>query len=372
MVASVKSVARAALAAVLCCGAVHAQPGTVHPPTETFPNKPMLFALPAIPVHELSASLREAALESLPSELVFETNRNWDHQARTPSLQGARLIEVLRKQGTWEKAHVVARDLPHDLQFRLGEVTSVADNRVAFTIHMTMPANVELRKQIWQSGVEVYAAKMRARFQLSADVTVEAVLNEAASGEPAAQSVAAFQIIRATYSCKKFVAENINGVGGDFARLSGGAMVHTFKPWQPVILSEFQKAIASSIEEAGASREARAGMSKLLLQAAAARTTFLQAPPIAVNQLPPAAGVPAVGRAPAQITATPLVVDGIMIEFPLWIHGGRFDFNASRWPEHAGFSEHSWLADHSIQYEHAAHSESASPASSHGDPAGKR
>ena len=114
--------------------------------------------------HDLTAHLREEVLHNLPRDLVFDTNDNWGHQAQIPSVQGVHLIHVQRNHGTWEKSHVVARDLPANLQLRLGEMNSLSDKRAAFIIHMTTPANVELHKQIWQNGIEVYTSKLRGPF----------------------------------------------------------------------------------------------------------------------------------------------------------------------------------------------------------------
>ncbi len=159
MAASVKSMAIATLA-LLLAGAAHAQPGPMPPPEVA--HQPLLIALPTLPVHELAAHLRTAALKGLPKELIFETSDNWGRQAQIPSIQGVRLIHVPRNHGSWEKARVVARDVPEHLRLHVGKLYSAADNRAVFTVHIALPAHVELQKEIWQNGIQIYAGKVRS------------------------------------------------------------------------------------------------------------------------------------------------------------------------------------------------------------------
>ena len=166
-----------------------------------------------------------------------------------------------------------------------------------------------------------------------------------------------------------FVAENVNGLGGDLGRLAGGAVEHGFKPWQPVVLGEFQKSIAGSIQVAGAGPEVRAGLSTLLLQAAVARTAFLRAQTATTATQYPAN--PA-GLVPDPAVPVPFFFGTLMLEFPLMIRVDHGDAPVATTPQHFSHEEHSGLAEHSIHYEHASHSGHASPSSSHPEPTHKR
>jgi len=344
---------------VLCCGALRAQPG----PAPEVVAKPLLVALPTLPLDDLSARLRETVLKTLPKKMVFETSDNWGHQAQIPSIQGVRLIHVMRNHGAWEKAVVVARDLPAHLRLHIGELYSAADDRIIFTVHLTTPAHVELQKEIWQNGVQVFAGKVRARFQLSADIAMEAIRDEAVAAE-APQRLGSMRITHATYSCKKFVAENVNGLGGDLGRIGGGALERNFKPWQPVVLGEFQKSIAASIQTAAADRDMRADLSTLLLQTAVARSAFLRAQTETVATQYPAI-VPAAAPVPVQIFPCPLFLGSLMIEIPLAVHA---DARVPAPPDRSSREERSGFSEYSVHYEHSGHSGHANPSSSHPEP----
>jgi hypothetical protein len=352
-----KSIARLALA-ILVDGMWHS-PGNQAMAQEPA-IKPLPIALPSLASDELSAAFRAGVLKQLPKDLVIEVNDNWGHQAEIVSIQGLRLIHVKRNHGNWEKAHVTARDLPKQLSLRLGEVGelySIADNRVAFTIHLTTPAQVELQKETWQNGLLVHTRKVRARFQLSADITMEASLNEAGAKKPMAEKELLLQIVRANYSCKKFLIEDVNGIGGDLARLGNG-LEKTFKPWQPAALLEIQKSLNGAIAAAGADRETQNGLRKLVVEAAVARAAILRTQPAggADTVVPPAFAF-----VPVQLPPLFPYVGAVSFEIMLPIRVDRHEPRMWAPVERPSHVEHAF-ADHSIHYEHTSH---AAPSSSH-------
>src|SRR5947209_20360695 len=67
-----------------------------------------LIALPAVPVQEHAARLKDSFVKALPEELKFETANNWGQQAQVPWIHGVRLVHAMRNHGDWEKARVVS------------------------------------------------------------------------------------------------------------------------------------------------------------------------------------------------------------------------------------------------------------------------
>jgi hypothetical protein len=67
-----------------------------------------------------------------------------------------------------EQARVVAEIVPHRLELCVGELCCRVSDRMLFTARLKLPADVNLRKEIWQNGLKVYSGHVRARFQLSA------------------------------------------------------------------------------------------------------------------------------------------------------------------------------------------------------------
>jgi hypothetical protein len=252
----------------LFCGAVNAQ----EPPDTAAPN-----LLPPVPaaqpgpnklVETLSALIKERLVQALPPQLVIEKENNWGHQAQIPSIQGLTPIYVRRNHGNWEKSRVIARDVPQRLKVNVGWLCSTGDNRMNFNFHLALPADLELRQQVWQNGVQVFTSHLRSRFQLSAHLSMEA---EVQPGK-----VVRLQLVRGSYSCNHFVAENVNGLGGDLARWLDNGAGRSFKPWQPAVLSDFQNQVASALGAAGAVPEVQACVGELLLLSNSVRSAGAQ------------------------------------------------------------------------------------------------
>jgi hypothetical protein len=317
---------------LLCCCGVNAR-GTADEPLPP-------VALP-VPVRELSAQLRESLVTALPNALAFETSNNWGHQAHVPSLQGVKPIHVLRNHGHWEKARVVTWPLPWELSVRVVDVSAPDDNRVAFTVCLATPATVELDKQIWQNGIEIYSGHVRARFQLTANVTADPVARDAA----APQRDLRFQVAHATFVCDRFVTENVNGVGGDLARLIGAQ--RKFKAWQPPILRDFQEAVLGAVQAASATDEVRARLSQIVVQALAMRSIIVSA-----NSIAPRGPLPA--SAPVVVAPAPIFLcGGVAIQIPIRIEASHaWQREAAVRPEHA---EHWNLSTYTIRYESSTH-----------------
>ncbi len=233
-----------------------------------------LMALPAVPVQELAGRLKEAFIKALPPELTYETRHNWGQQAEVPWIHGVRLVHATHNHGAWEKALVLSGPLARDLRVSVYDLQSLSDKQVALTVYVAAPATVRLNKQIWQSGIEVYSARVRARFQFRATFRLD-VTASPEQHDFEHRPFARLQIKHATFSCDDFVAENINGLGGDFARL---ARPHeSFWEWGPAVLGEFQKDILTGMATVASAREVQSNLDQLLANVPAARVAARQA-----------------------------------------------------------------------------------------------
>jgi hypothetical protein len=303
------------------------------PEVRAKPAPAVIAILPAKLGDELADRLKDALLRSLPPELVFECRHNWGHQVEIPSIQGVKPIHVMRNHGDWEKAHVATRKLEKRLAVQISELYSPADNRAVFTIHITAPATVELRSQTWQNGFQVFTSSVRAHFHLEADLTVEAALTPSAN----------LDLKGATFSSHGFVAENVNGLGGDFARYSSGVAQRSFKPWQPTILTEFQKSLIAALQIAGAEAELHASLDKMMRQSMTARVRELEAQAAggALVALPRSAFAP-------QMVEMPCVSGSVSIEMPVSVRISPPHRDLS--PAFARAFEHLGLVEHSVHF----------------------
>jgi hypothetical protein len=85
--------------------------------------------------------------------LCSRRNSTGGHTAQVPSIQGLTPIYVTHNHGNWQKAKVVVHDVPHRIHANVGWLSSTAENRMSLTVHVTLPARLEVQQQIWQNGV---------------------------------------------------------------------------------------------------------------------------------------------------------------------------------------------------------------------------
>jgi hypothetical protein len=155
------------------------------------------------------------------------------------------------------------------MRLQICQACSMSEDRMTFHVRLVLPANVELHQQVWQNGVPVFAEHIRSRLRLSARFEMEAEM------QPGGKTVSA-RLLRGTCYCDHFVAENVNGLGGDLARLLDSGSGRLFKPWQLPVLNDFQTHLTKIIATTDSSAELRSCLSNLLASANKARSN---APP---------------------------------------------------------------------------------------------
>lgn len=251
------------VAFVVFCGVVNAQS----------PPVPVSRQEPGKLVGELSRLMHEQLARGVPNDLVFEMQDNWGHQAQVPSIQGLTPIHVLRNHGSWQKAKVTVRDVPARASVYTDRISSLAEDRIHFTVCLVLPARAELDRQIWQNGVQVFGEQIHSRFELSAQFEMEAELVPANGGG----KMVRLALVSGTYASDHFVAEKVSGLGGELARWLDGGAGRGFKPWQPAVLDAFQKPLADIMAKAGESAAVRSAVAALTAHANGARAGLMEA-----------------------------------------------------------------------------------------------
>jgi hypothetical protein len=306
--------------------------------------------LSMVPVDDVASQFKESLLKGWPETLEFTVDRNWGHQAHVPSLQGLKPVDVLRNHGNWERARVASWKLPEYLSLHVSDVQSPEENRVAFTVSLLTPATVDLDWQIWQNGLEIFADHVRARLRLTAVVRIEAMVTPLATDTPVPHRDISLLVTRATFGCTDFVTENVNGLGGDFARISG--TLRPFTAWQPPILRKFQEAVLTAVQTASSTSEVRPSLTQLVARSLATRATILQvqgsgASTQLVESPPDVLVVPA---------APIFLCGGMTIQVPLLIESTARSRHGLALPrEHAEYLAHWRLVRHTIHYVPPAH-----------------
>ena len=176
-------------------------------------------------------------------------------------------------------------------------------------------------------------------------------------------SSASLDLKRATFSSRGFVAENVNGLGGDFARYASGVAQRSFKPWQPTILAEFRDvADYPRCKPRSAKVEVHASLDKMMRQAMAARVEQLQAQAAGGA----ARGLADPGLYAPQMVEVPCVSGSVSIEIPVSVRISSPHRDLSAGGRVARIFEHFGLVEHSVHFiAHATVHVIAAVASSH-------
>jgi hypothetical protein len=198
--------------------------------------------------------IKDSLLKNLPRDLVVQKEHDWGHQAHVPSIQGVRLIEVLRNHGNWERMKLICPDVPHRLQVTVDGVSFPGQDRMGFFVQVDVQADVEFEKQIWQNGLQIFVGHSRGRVRFKIEAAMEGTL---------AQGWPELKVGKVTICCYDFVAENVNGVGGDLGRMSGGNFQKTFKQYQARFEHDVLAKFRDAIFKAGASAEVAFGWARL-------------------------------------------------------------------------------------------------------------
>ena len=303
----------------------------------------MAVDLPGIPLEEITGLLKQAVLKHLPASIAIEKQHNWGRQTRVLSVHGVQATHVMRNHGEWEKVKTVAPDLSQNLRMEVYSLSSPGENRIAFKIHLGMPAAVEVEKQTWQRGIRLVSTRSRARLQIMADLIVETKMSQVSEDSAAADHVASFQLNGARTRCECFVVQSIDGIGGEMAKTAGCLLEQAFKPWRWKIESDFQQKICDAVLTAGGDSEVRLGLTKLLWASTAARTLAIRSYSEAAAKQ--ACFGPRVRSLPQSQEETASFL------FELQIHGGHSSHASG---DHSNHAEHHF--DHVQHYELPAHS----------------
>src|ERR1700677_3410844 len=250
--------------------------GAAEVPVVPDPEMPPVFDIKAakavaeVPFNKL---FKDELLKNLAHEIVVQKEHDWGHQAHVPSVRGVRVVEVQRNHGNWERMKLICRDLPHRLSVVVDNLTFSGPERVAFTAHVEVPADVEFEKQIWQNGVQIFVGHSRGRVRFQNVLVMETAVK--IEGRLVHAQPGSFKLCEAKIATYDFVPEHVNGLGGDLAQMSGGHFQRTFHGhFQTAFEREVQGKIKHAVVKSSESGDIAAGWNRLL-----ANMAVQQAPP---------------------------------------------------------------------------------------------
>ncbi len=167
------------------------------------------------PADGLAGTLRGHLVRSLPTPL-YESSAGWGRQAKGPGGK-------LKNDGTWRKLRVTAERPADTLVFDLRDVRAVEPGKVGFTAFVAFDARVEHERQVWRSGVRLYAGSVRARVRIRLALACEVSARLEPGGLLLPDAVIRLHVARSELGFDNLVVEHVAGIGGEGAKLLGDA-----------------------------------------------------------------------------------------------------------------------------------------------------
>ena len=181
-----------------------------------------------------------------------------------PTLQGLKIAYVPRNHGNWQQTRATSNNLPHNLVLKLRDLQVRDAEHITFKMFLALPATIEFHQQIWQNGLLVLVTKARARLRIKADLNIETTIKLDSKGEILPDLVLGLRIADARVSYDNLVLENIDGIGGDAARLTGETIRSALKRWKPSLERDLLDKARTAVLRAGETREVRVSLAKLI------------------------------------------------------------------------------------------------------------
>jgi len=288
-----KTACLALLGFLVCQACVAEEPPPPPEPYRPDSATPAPITMRDVPLADV---LKDLVAKNLPHDIAFDKNDSWGHQAHVPTLHGVQVVEVLRNHGNWQKMKAVCQDLPHAIRVRVSDLHYSADS-ASCTVHVHLPATLEYEHKTWQNGIQVQGSHGRARFRFQAMVVLAAKIHFDGKGELVADEVREVRVVSTKVHCDEFVCENVNGVGGDAAKIIGGKVEHAFHDWQLALEQNMQAKVCSAILQAGQTPQAAAAMARAINSISAQARNAALHPAFStatVEPLPQPQAVPAV------------------------------------------------------------------------------
>ncbi len=217
---------------------------------------------------QVARILKPLIVKSMPG-VLHEKLDNWDHKAMVPvglKWRGLRaeVQKSPRNHGEWKKLLITAQDINSSLDLRLSDARNIDAERQSFKTFLTFQMGVQYEHQIWQNGVRVWNGYVRARAQVKCDMTCESTIKADFTKDLLPDFTVRIRVTDAKVGYDKLVFENINGIGGSAAKITGEAAHKALNQWRPAIERDLLATANAAIVKSADTREVRLSLSSLL------------------------------------------------------------------------------------------------------------
>jgi hypothetical protein len=219
-------------------------------------------------IEQLGDLLKPILIDALP-KVLHESSDNWGHQVNVPvGLKWNGLKPSVQKSprnhGEWKRLTITTRNLPRTLDLKIHDVKNVNAEKQTFKVFLTFQMGVEYEQQNWESGARLWSGSVRARAQVKLEMECENTIRVELDKNFLPDFIIRARATSAKLTYDKLVVEQINGVGGDAAKIIGAAVHNVVKQARPSIERDMLAKANAAIVKAADTKEIRVGFGSLL------------------------------------------------------------------------------------------------------------
>ena len=104
---------------------------------------------------------------------------------------------------------------------------------MTFTTFLAFDVRVDYEQQNWRRGIRLYSGSVRARLRIKATLACEVTSRIEKTGGLLPEVVFRVRVLHSNAGYDNFVVEHVGGVGGELAKLLGGAASNALHRWKP-------------------------------------------------------------------------------------------------------------------------------------------
>lgn len=218
-------------------------------------------------VKALETTLRDLLAKNAPDPLV-QSNAGWGKQEWGRVGPRLRLDPEtgMRNDGTWRRTSVRIPN-PATIAVGITEAAYPEPGKTTFTAMIGADCAIKFEQQLWRNGRRLYSGETRGRCRAAVLLKCEAsTRTEKKPGGFLALPDVVFRVkvTEAQLFYQDLVVEHTAGVGGDAAKLLGGAVVDLVKQAKPELERDLLDKANAAIVKAADTKEMRLSLGGLL------------------------------------------------------------------------------------------------------------
>ncbi|MCI0681057.1 MAG: hypothetical protein L0Y71_03045 [Gemmataceae bacterium] len=225
-------------------------------------------AQPPANLKELSQALKPLLADALPT-VLYEKHDNWGRKtmvAHAIHWRGLRpeIKKTPRNDGTWKWIKISVRNPKQTVDIRMYGLKRVNDEKQTFKTDLAFLCGVEYDQQVWERGIRLWSAGIRARLRVKAHLDCENTIRvETKENAFLPDIVFRLRVTKAKVSYDDLVVEHIAGIGGTAAKVIGETFHDAMNQWRPSIERKLLERASAAIVKAADTKEVRIGLSSL-------------------------------------------------------------------------------------------------------------